>query len=87
MRHILVIVYPFQVKQDIYVYEHGEQLEKVQCNLEELPETLSKLSIQYNMPNIEIYGAERFNKKVKKKVEEYYKNNYANQKDLNISLS
>lgn len=86
MKKIIAIVTPFQLKQDVYVYEDGNKVDIRYPKLEDLEETIFTLSEQYDIEKVSLIGSKQFNRGLSKKIKEKELSKY-NKNKLDISLS
>lgn len=70
MKKIIGIIHPFDVYQIFYVYEDGNKLEIVQTKIEDIPDTIFRLSHAYNVYQVDLSGAEHFTKGIIKQIQE-----------------
>ena len=70
MRKIIGIIHPFDLKQTFYVYEDGNKLDIVHTTIQEIPDTIFKLSNLYDTYQIDLSGSEQFAKGIIKKIQE-----------------
>lgn len=70
MRKIIGVIHPFDIYQTFYVYEDGNKLELVQTKLSDIPETIFELAKIYNVTQVDLSGAEHFNKGIIKQIQE-----------------
>ena len=70
MKKIMSIIKPFILEQNVIVYEDGNKIDVVSCNLNELPETMLQLATQYELTNIELAGPVSYLKGIQKQIQE-----------------
>ncbi len=80
MKKIIGIIHPFDAYQTFYVYEDGNKLEVVQTTIENIPDTIFKLSQAYDTYQVDLSGAERFNRGIIKQIKEKESIKYSNNK-------
>ena len=57
MDHIVAIIHPFVIEQEVDVYRDGECIEVVQCKLDDVTNVCYALCKKYNMHQIDLKGA------------------------------
>lgn len=80
MKKIIGIIHPFDAYQTFYVYEDGNKLEVVQTTIEDIPDTVFRLSQVYDTYQVDLSGAERFNRGIIKQIKEKESIKYNNNK-------
>jgi hypothetical protein len=70
MKKIIGVFHPFDLYQTFYVYEDSEKLEAVQTKIENIPETVFKLSEMYNVDKIDIAGTKMFTRGIMKRIQD-----------------
>lgn len=70
MRKIVSVIKPFIFEQNIIVYEDGNKIDIVACNVNELPNNILQLANQYELTNIELAGPASYLKGIKKQIQE-----------------
>ena len=70
MRKIVSVIKPFIFEQNIIVYEDGNKIDVVACNVNELPNNILQLANQYELTNIELAGPTSYLKGIKKQIQE-----------------
>lgn len=70
MRKIVGIIKPFDMKQDLYVYEDGNKLEITETKMDGIYNTIFALVDKYNITQINLLGAKQYNKGLVKKIKE-----------------
>ncbi len=70
MKKILSVIKPFILEQNIFVYEDGNKIDVVSCNINELPNNILQLANQYELNNIELAGPTSYLKGIKKQIQE-----------------
>lgn len=60
MKKIIGIVNPFELKQDLYVYEDNVKIDAVQPNLDQLSKAIFALVEQYDIQEIAIKGPKTY---------------------------
>ena len=80
MKKIIGIIHPFDIYQTFYVYEDGNKLEVVQTTIENIPDTVFRLSQAYDTYQVDLSGAERFNRGIIKQIKEKESTKYNNNK-------
>lgn len=70
MKKIIGVIHPFDIYQTFYVYEDGNKLEIVQVKINEIPDTVFELSRTYDVYQVDLSGAEHFNKGIIKQIQE-----------------
>lgn len=70
MKKIIGIIHPFDIYQTFYVYEDGNKLEIVQTKMKDIPNTVFELSHTYDVYQVDLSGAEHFNKGIVRQIQE-----------------
>ena len=70
MKKIIGIIHPFDIYQTFYVYEDGNKLEIVHTKINDIPDTIFELSHTYDVYQIDLSGAQHFNKGIIKQIQE-----------------
>lgn len=83
MKKIIGIIHPFDIYQTFYVYEDGNKLEIVQTKIGDIPDTIFELAHTYDVHQVDLSGAEHFNKGLIKQIQEAEITKY-NKNDLTI---
>lgn len=74
MKKIIGIVNPFELKQDLYVYEDNVKIDAVQSNLDQLPKTIFALAERYDIQEIAIKGPRTYVNGLKNSIDYTNKN-------------
>lgn len=56
MKRIIATIQPFDIYQNICVYDGDKMVEKMQAKMSEIPDTMMDLINIYTIENIEMYG-------------------------------
>lgn len=80
MDYIVAIFYPFEVEQEIMVYQHGECVSKMRPCLDDMVKTICSLNQQYHADRIDLCGVPSF---VSKYVKEL-KSNFSDMPTIEI---
>ena len=70
MKKIIGIIHPFDIYQTFYVYQDGNKLEITQTKVKDIPDTIFELSRIYDVYQVDLSGAEHFNKGIIKQIQE-----------------
>lgn len=60
MEHIIVVFHPFEMEQEVMVYQHGECVKLVRPHLEDIAKTICNFNNQYHPDRIEMCGNPSF---------------------------
>lgn len=74
MDYIVAIFHPFEIKQEIMVYQHGECINKIHPCLEDVVKTICSLNQQYHADRIELCGVPSFVSKYVKELKSNFFN-------------
>lgn len=74
MDYIVVIFHPFDLEQEVMVYQHGECIEQTHPCLEDTVKTIYKLNKQYHTDKIELCGNPFFINKYIRELKCYFSN-------------
>lgn len=80
MKKIIGIIHPFDIYQTFYVYEDGNKLEIVQTKMKDIPNTVFELSHTYDVYQVDLSGAEHFNKEIVRQIQEEEMTRYSENK-------
>ena len=70
MKKIIGIIHPFDMYQTFYVYQDGNKLEIVKTKISDIPDTIFELSQDFDVYQVDLSGAEHFNKGIIKQIQE-----------------
>lgn len=82
-KKIIGLLQPFDLKQNIYVYEDGNKIEIVETKVDNFTSEMLQLINKYKIEDIELAGPKKYTKGIGTKVQEEYIKNYSNN-NLNI---
>ena len=82
-KKIIGLLQPFDLKQNIYVYEDGNKIEIVETQVDNFTSEMLQLINKYKIEDIELAGPKKYTKGIGTKVQEEYIKNYSNN-NLNI---
>ena len=89
-KKIIGLLQPFDLKQNIYVYEDGNKIEIIETKVDNFTSEMLQLINKYKIedielagPDIELAGPKKYTKGIGAKVQEEYIKNYSNN-NLNI---
>ena len=74
MDHIIAIFHPFEIEQEIAVYQHGECIKQIHPCLEDTVNAIYQLYQQYHIDKIELCGNPSFISKYIKDLKGKYSN-------------
>ena len=77
------LLQPFDLKQNIYVYEDGNKIEIIETKVDNFTSEMLQLINKYKIEDIELAGPKKYTKGIGTKVQEEYIKNYSNN-NLNI---
>ena len=60
MDHIVAMIHPFVVNQEISVYRNGECIKVVDCKLEEVTKICYNLCKEYNIHQLDLVGQQLY---------------------------
>ena len=86
MKRIISVVKPFDIIQNVFIYEDKNILETFEVNFENITDELLKLAKEKSILDIELIGPKKFSKKIKENILEKENLNY-NENKINIKLS
>ena len=81
---IVGIIKPFDLTQRIYVFNEGDNIETVSTTLEDFNNVIFSLCNKYNITNIDLAGAKKFNNQIK---ENLIKENITKYNINNLSIN
>ena len=70
MKKIVGILKPFDMVQTFYVYNDGEEVEKVSTTIAGIPDTVLELSAAYDVDQVDLVGALHFGIGIMKHIQE-----------------
>lgn len=82
-KKIIGLLQPFDLKQNIYVYEDGNKIEIIETKVDNFTSEMLQLINKYKIEDIELAGPKKYTKGIGTKVHEEYIKNYSNN-NLNI---
>ena len=82
-KKIIGLLQPFDLKQNIYVYEDGNKIEIIETKVDNFTTEILQLINKYKIKDIELAGPKKYAKGIGTKVQEEYIKNYSNN-NLNI---
>ena len=82
-KKIIGLLQPFDLKQNIYVYEDGNKIEIIETKVDNFTSEMLQLMNKYKIEDIELAGPKKYTKGIGTKVQEEYIKNYSNN-NLNI---
>lgn len=82
-KKIIGLLQPFDLKQNIYVYENGNKIEIIETKVDNFTSEMLQLINKYKIEDIELAGPKKYTKGIGTKVQEEYIKNYSNN-NLNI---
>ena len=82
-KKIIGLLQPFDLKQNIYVYEDGNKIEIIETKVDNFTSEMLQLINKYKIEDIELAGPKEYTKGIGTKVQEEYIKNYSNN-NLNI---
>ncbi len=85
MKKIVSVIKPFTLVQNIFVYEDTDKIATYTANLNDIQNTLLKLTEEYQINNISLVGSKKFSKGIKEKIEQAEMIKY-NENKIDIKL-
>lgn len=85
MKKIVSVIKPFTLVQNIFVYEDTDKIATYTANLNDIQNTLLKLTEEYQINNISLVGLKKFSKGIKEKIEQAEMIKY-NENKIDIKL-
>lgn len=82
-KKIIGLLQPFDLKQNIYVYENGNKIEIIETKVDNFTSEMLQLINKYKIEDIELAGPKKYTKGIGTKIQEEYIKNYSNN-NLNI---
>lgn len=82
-KKIIGLLQPFDLKQNIYVYEDGNKIEIIETKVDNFTSEMLQLINKYKIEDIELAGPKKYTKGIGTKIQEEYIKNYSNN-NLNI---
>lgn len=77
-KKIIGLLQPFDLKQNIYVYEDGNKIEIIETKVDNVISEMLQLINKYKIEDIELAGPKKYTKGIGTKVQEEYLKNYSN---------
>ena len=82
-KKIIGLLQPFDLKQNIYIYEDGNKIEIIETKVDNFTSEMLQLINKYKIEDIELEETKKYTKGIGAKVQEEYIKNYSNN-NLNI---
>ena len=82
-KKIIGLLQPFDLKQNIYIYEDGNKIEIIETKVDNFTSEMLQLINKYKIEDIELAGPKKYTKGIGTKIQEEYIKNYSNN-NLNI---
>ena len=70
MKKIITMLQPFAKNQNVIVYENGNKIAIKEVSIEDLPNELSQLTVEYDVKQIDFIGAKQYAKGLGTKIKE-----------------
>lgn len=79
MKRVVLQIQPFDLLQNLGIFDDMQQIGLIQISISEIPEKLCQLSKEYGVEEVEIYGPSQYTKNIEKQTKkqeiEKYQNN------------
>lgn len=79
MKRVVLQIQPFDLLQNLGIFDDMKQIGLIQISISEIPEKLCQLSKEYGVEEVEIYGPSQYTKNIEKQTKkqeiEKYQNN------------
>lgn len=75
-RKILCVIHPFDLKQDIYVYQSGNKLLKTESKIEDISKLIFNLAKEYQTNSVNFLGSKKYSENIIKEIQEIEINTY-----------
>jgi hypothetical protein len=85
MRKIVGLIKPFDLKQNLYVYEDGNKIESASPQLDNINNTIFALADKYNIVQVDLVGPKQYIRGLTKKLQEAEMAKY-NENKININI-
>lgn len=82
-KHIIAMIHPFVVEQEVSVYDNGECIKTINCTLDNIENAILSLVNQYNIKQIDLAGNQIYNLKIRDNINT---NTNFNKNELNITI-
>jgi len=82
-KHIIAMVHPFVVEQEVSVYDNGECVKTINCTLDNIENAILSLVNQYDVKQIDLAGNQIYNLKIRDNINT---NTNFNKNELNITI-
>lgn len=83
MRKIVAVLRPFDLKQNIFVYEDGNKINSSNVDTVQVAYEICKLAKEYNIDEINLGGTQKYTQGIGKQILDTSKEHYA-MSNLNI---
>ena len=80
--HVIAVIQPFVLLQNVYVYREGECLKAVNCSLEEINNICYALCREYDIHNLDLIGVKDYIVRIKNEM-----SNLTNYQEFNIKIT
>lgn len=84
-RKIVGVIKPFDMRQDVYVYEDGNKLDHNEPKMDNLSNVILALSRKFNLTEVDLLGPKQFTKGLVRQIKEDELNKYS-ENTLNINI-
>ena len=85
-KKIIGLLQPFDLKQNIYVYENGNKIEIIETKVDNFTSEMLQLINKYKIEDIELAGPKKYTKGIGTKVQEEYIKNSKMYKSLGFTI-
>lgn len=79
MKRVILQIQPFDLLQNLGIFDEMDQIGLIQISISEIPEKLCQLSKEYGIEEVEMYGPYQYTKNIEKQTKkqeiEKYQNN------------
>lgn len=85
MKKIIGILNPFDATQSFYFYEDGNRIDRLNCTIDKIPQSLVTFAKKYEITDVDVSGPSFFSQGIIKEIQKYMTTKY-NQSILNIKM-
>jgi len=85
MKKLVVLIQPFDMKQQIFVYEDGNQIDSNTCKIDNLTDIVLDMTDKQSITEVGLVGPKYFLKGLKKNIEKEEMSKFSINK-LNITI-
>lgn len=86
MNHIVTMIHPFVMEQEVCVYQNGECVKVVKCTLDDIEKTCIDLCNEFDIDIIDTKGGQLYAMKMKKHLEDKVDTKFDLKKKITVNI-